>query len=119
MPRKGVDAISVDRLDHASREVMAAIAIERDRLRPDGPKTLYGWATLPVRKATSDNRWVEESPLEGNPYHADIRINLQEPVQGEEDPDVQDHTDPERKGRARQTQHALELALSAEWEDAP
>ena len=98
---------------------MASIAIERGQGRPDGPKKFHGWAVLPVRKATSDARWVEASQVDGNPYHADIRMNLQKPARGEEDPDGQDNIDPEKKSRARQTQHALELALSAEWEDAP
>ena len=119
IPAKGVDQISVDRLDHASRKVMASIAIERGQERPDGPKTFHGWAVLPVRKATASARRVEASPMDGNPYHADIRMNLQNPVPGEVVSDRQNKFDPEKQSRARQTQHALELALSAEWEDPP
>ena len=119
IPGKGVDKISVDRLDHESREVMAGIAIERGQERPDGPKTFHGWAVLPVQKATSCARRVEASPVDANPYHADIRMNLQKPVRGDEVSDGQDKLDPDKQSRARQTQHALELALSAEWEDPP
>ena len=118
IPGRGVDKISVDRLDHAARKVMAGIATERGQERSDGPKKFHGWAVLPVRKATSGARWVEASPVDGNPYHADIRMNLHKPVQGEEESHGQDNPDPAKRSRARQTQHALELALSAEWEDA-
>ena len=62
-------------------------------------------------------RHVEASPVDGNPYHADIRMNLQEPVSGEKVSDGPNKLDPEKQSRARQTQHALELALSAEWDD--
>ena len=119
IPGKGVDQISVDRLDHASRKVMAGIAIERGQERPDGPKTFHGWAVLPVHKATASARRVQASPVDGNPYHTDIRMNLQEPVPGEKISDGQSKLDAEKQSRARQTQHALELALSAKWEDPP
>lgn len=98
---------------------MADIAIGRGQVRPDGPKTFHGWAILPVHRATSRMRHVEASPVDGNPYHADIRMNLQEPVSGEKVSDGPNKLDPEKQSRARQTQHALELALSAEWEDPP
>lgn len=98
---------------------MAEIAIERGVNRPDGPKEFHGWAVLPVHRATSDTRWVEESPLDDNRYHADIRMQLQDHEHG----GGKDH---EEQGRAteelqrnRQRQHGLELALAAKWEDAP
>lgn len=98
---------------------MAEIARDRGQKRSDGPKKFHGWAVLPARKAASSARWVEASPVDGNPYHADIRMDLQSPFQGAEVLDEQDETDPGKITRDRQTQHALELALSAEWEDAP
>ena len=119
IPGRGVDRISVDRLDHASREVMAEIAIGRGQERPDGPKTFHGWAVLPVHKVKSKTRHVAASPVDGNPYHADITMDLEEPVPGETVSEEQNNVDPEKQSRARQTQHALELALSAEWEDPP
>lgn len=99
----GEDQISVDRLDHADRTEMARIAICRGHTRSDGPKEFQGWAILTVNDALANGRSVTPSPLDENPYHADICLNL---------PD-----DNER--RDRQKEHSVDLAARAYWEDPP
>ncbi len=97
------DGVSVDRMDHASRNEMAAIAIERGQGRGKEGAEFYGWAILQVREARGNGRTVEASPLESNRYHADIHLNLS--------------NDAER--RDEQKRHALELAVRASWEEVP
>lgn len=101
------DKISVDRMDHADRTRMARIAVRRGHERSDGPKEFQGWAVLTVGDACGDGRSVTESPLDDNPYHADICMNLS----------CGDKHRDER--RMMQKQHSLELALKAVWEEAP
>ena len=90
-------------MDFATRQEMAMLAAARGQERgPDG-KTFYGWAILTADKAASNGRFVEASPVESNPYHADICLNV---------PD-----NPDR--RELQKQHSVELAAHAKWEEAP
>jgi len=93
-------SISVDRMNHAPLPVLADLSKERGRSRG---KDFYGWATLTVRDAASNERTVEATPTDVNIYHADIILHL---------PD-----DNER--RDQQKQHANELAALAQWRDAP
>ena len=97
------DKISVDRMDHAEREHMARIATARAKERTDDGKTFYGWAMLTVGDAANDGRTVEASPIESNPFHADICLNL---------PD-------EGNRRDLQKRHSVDLAARAFWEDPP
>ena len=101
------DRISVDRMDHTDRTEMARIAYRRGHERSDGPKAFHGWAILTVGDASESGRSVRESPLDDNPYHADICMEL---------PDDDMHRDERRK---MQKQHSLELALKAVWEEGP
>lgn len=73
-------SVSVDRMDHASLETMATLARERAGARTP-PRQFRGWAVLPVRDAASSGRTVDATPLEGNPYHADIFLNLGDAAQ--------------------------------------
>ena len=97
------DRISVDRMDHASRDEMAALARSRGQARDNGSAPFYGWAILTVAHADANGRTVQPSPLESNPYHADICLNL---------PDDTDRRD-------KQKEHALDLAAHATWEESP
>ena len=95
------ESISVDRMDHAERRTLATIATERGKRREEGAKTLQGWAILTVSDA--EGRSVQESPIDSNPFHADIRLNL---------PDEGDRRDIQKK-------HSVDLAARASWEDPP
>ena len=97
------DKISADRLDHAHRTEMAGIASKRGHERRDGPKVFHGWAIVTANDASANGRWVKESPLDDNPYHSDICMELPE---GDERRDVQ-------------KEHSVDLAANATWEDAP
>ena len=98
---KDAASISVDRLDHATPEVMAALASRRAHNRQP-PRNFHGWAVLPVSTAKTNGRTVAASPLNGNPFHADIHLNI-------EDAEVRD----------AQKAHALELASGSQWLEAP
>ena len=90
-------------MDFATRQDMAILAVARGQGRePDG-KTFYGWAILTADKAASNGRTAEATPVESNPYHADLCLNLP------------DHSD----RRELQKQHSVELAAHAKWEEAP
>lgn len=102
--RKQDDRVSVDRMGHAGRGDMAAIAIGRAHERG---KEFRGWAILTVEDAKANGRDVEATPVVGaNPFHADILLNLPEGL-----------ADLER--RYEQKQHATDLARRARWERAP
>ena len=97
--RREDDRISVDRMDHAERAGMMELAAVRGRERGS---EFRGWAILTVAHAASNGRTVEAAPLESNPYHADICLNL--PDDGER--------------RELQKQHSVDLAARAVWEEA-
>ena len=97
------DRVSVDRMDHAERMEMARLATIRGQGRCNGGKDFQGWAILRVVDAATNGRTVETTPLEDNPYHADICLNL--PANGER--------------RERQKEHSVDLAAHASWEDPP
>lgn len=103
---EGVTTISVDRLDHASDETMAAIsddvALERSE-RSGRRQSFYGWATVTVQEASERRRLVHYTPKRGNIYHADIDLNT--PVSPE--------------FRDAQKEHANELAAKSKWRPRP
>lgn len=95
-------SLSVDRLDHASDEVMAEIGDRIARAR-GSDRSFYGWAVVTVGQASKMGRTVRATPLSNNPYHADIDLNI--PLSGER--------------RDMQKQHALDLSTVAQWRERP
>ena len=71
-PKEDTADLSVDRVDEAPRENVAAIA-ERDATNEDPERIFYGWAVVSCECAQTDCI-VRASPIEHppNPYHADI-----------------------------------------------
>lgn len=98
---QGTNAISVDRLDHAALEVMANLSELRAQSRRP-PRSFHGWAVLTVNAARSGGRTVAATPMSENPYHADIRLN----IDGKEVRDAQ-------------KAHALDLASRSRYLSAP
>ena len=90
-------------MDHVDRKDMATIAIERGNSRETGGKVFQGWAILTVNDAEAEGRSVAESPIDSNPFHADIWLNL--PGEGDR--------------RDMQKKHSVDLAARAFWEDPP
>ena len=90
-------------MDHADREHMATIAIAIGKGRGDGGKDFHGWAILTVNNAAANGRTVQASPIDSNPFHADICLNL---------PDDGDR-------REIQKEHSVDLAAHASWEYPP
>ncbi len=101
--RPADNRISVDRMDFATRLEMATLTTARGQERDPAGKTFYGWAILTANNAASNGRIVEATPVESNPYHADICLNLSDR--------------PDR--RELQKQHSVDLAAHATWEEAP
>ena len=95
------ESISVDRMDHAQMDELAAWSQERARNRGTN-RRFYGWAVLRVRDAAANGRTVEATPAPRNRCHADIHLN----VTGEE-------------RRRQQKDHATELADKSRWLEAP
>lgn len=96
--RDGVREISVDRLSFGHH---AQISKVHDTERFN--QTFYGWAVLAAKEAAEQGRSVVASPVQDNPYHAEIVL----PDAGRDDP-VDD-----------QNAHALSLAMRAKWMPRP
>ena len=109
MPRRvflegwGKVTLSVDRLDFAEPEEMAAlgdkVAVGRSVNRT---VTFYGWAVIDAEDAGSSERRVVYTPRPDNPYHTDIIL----PDSAAED-------------RDEQISHAQELADASLWRERP
>ena len=97
------ESISVDRMDHAPIDELAAWSRERARNRGTD-RRFYGWAVLKVRDAEKDGRNVAATPTPQNRCHADIFLNVTA-------------TGEERKHQ--QEEHALQLAEHSWWREAP
>ena len=97
------ESISVDRMDHAPIEELAAWSRERARNRGTD-RRFYGWAVLKVRDAEKDGRNVVATPTPQNRRHADIFLNITA-------------TGEERKHQ--QEEHAFKLAEHSWWREAP
>ena len=97
------ESISVDRMNHAPIDELAAWSRERARSRGTD-RRFYGWAVLKVRDAKEDGRTVEATPTPQNRCHADIFLNVTA-------------TGEERKHQ--QKEHALQLAEHSRWRGAP
>ena len=105
LERHGAESISVDRMDRASEDVLAELAVSRAGARTP-PKDFQGWAVVSVEHAASEGRTVRATPLPDNPYHADIFLNIPENA-------------PEIERRRRQKLHAQRLAIHSVWREAP
>lgn len=96
--------LSVDRLDFAEPEEMAALgdSVAASRSSVDRKVTFYGWAVITAEDAGSSERQVVYTPQPDNPYHTDIIL----PDSVAEDPD-------------EQVRHAQELADASRWRERP
>ena len=97
------ESISVDRMDHAPVDELAAWSWERARNRGTD-RRFYGWAVLKVRDAEKDGRTVEATPTLQNRCHADIFLNI---------------TATEEERKHQQEEHAHRLATHSRWREAP
>lgn len=99
----GKVTLSVDRLDFAEPEEMAAlgdsVAVGRSVNRK---VTFYGWLVIAAEDAGSSGRQVVYTPQPDNPYHTDIILP---------DSIVED--------RDEQVRHAQELADASRWCERP
>ena len=99
LEKEGETDISVDRLDYPTPQEAAAIgeraAVARDR-------TFYGWAVVTAENAGTHQRQVRATPLQDNPYHADIVL-----------PDIAS------EDREEQKRHAQELRDASRWRSRP
>ena len=103
LERIGVDKISVDRLCCASLSVFVQIGDEIAKNRSNGKRSFYGWAVLTVQEAECSDRKVESTPIENNPYHADICL--------------MDLPSDDDELKLAQNRHAVALAAKSEWLD--
>ena len=101
LEREEAKSISVDWMDHAPIDELAAWSRERARKR-EPSRQFHGWAVLKVWHAEKDGRTVEATPTLQNRCHADIFLN----VTGEE-------------RRRQQKDHAVTLADKSRWREAP
>ena len=101
LEQAGERRISVDRLTRAPLPDVAANARRVGEQR-DPPRNFYGWAVVRVSQVRNAGCEVEDSPLPGNPYHADIVL-----------PDsIEDNRD-------EQELYAVMLAGMARWRPCP
>lgn len=105
LERIGAPSISVDRMDLAPRTRLAALALARAGARTP-PRQFRGWAELSVAHASQDGRTVAPTPLDENPWHADIFLHIPAGL-----------SDIER--RRQQKLHAERLARHSAWREAP
>ena len=96
-PPKDTNEISVNRMDFASKELLAELGINNSRKLG---KNFWGWYTLTVDEIKAVGCSINASPFEGNPYHADIVVPVTQ--------NVEDHRD-------AITEYARELAFHAKF----
>lgn len=94
--REDTRILSVDRLrgDWLADATDVAIGYDEGRGR-----TFYGWATVSEERASQNDRVVDPSPQEDNPYHADLVLPLIVMF-----------------NRKTYERHAVELAAQASWQ---
>lgn len=100
LERPGVRKISVDRLalSPSNEAVAIADAVAAGR---EGNRSFYGWAVITAAEVIAVGCVVVASPLQWNPYHADIVLPESAVDEWE------------------QRQYALELAARARWLGRP
>lgn len=100
LEKPSVRRLSVERLDNAPQaeidRIAKAVAVNRHT-------SLKRWAKVKAEHAREDGRDVEYTPVEGNPYHADIVL-----------PEL---SGDEKADRRMQAFHAKKLADNAIWSD--
>lgn len=97
LERPGKREISVDRLDCAPEIDAIKIA---DDVATAREANFYGWAVVVTELVCTNERVVNATPREGNPYHADIVL-----------------PSPADQDREEQKQHAKDLADMAKWRE--
>lgn len=65
------EKLSVDRIDLPS-SISVLIEICNKTVKDRGASGFYGWAVMTAKEASIDGRKVLSSPLDDNPYHANI-----------------------------------------------
>ena len=100
LEKKGEPKLSVDRLSVAPVDEAVEIAEGVASNRTNA--TFCGWAFLTSSSARENGREALASPLESNPYHADIVL----PEAAVEDPE-------------EQKRHAQDLADASRWRERP
>lgn len=95
----GEKTLSVDRLDCVASETAAALG---DSVAAQRNATFHGWAVITAQDAEGSGRRVAATPLDHNPYHADIIL----PDSAVEEQD-------------EQLRHAQELADASRWQSRP
>ena len=99
LEKEGNNLLSVDRFGFCSEAKLTDIQDKNAELRSKTElkqRSFYGWAKITAIIARKNRRTVQSTPLESNPYHADINL-------------------PEGIDRDDQKEHAKELASNAEW----
>ena len=99
--RRDERSLSTDRLNIGTDAEMAELG--EHRARANGNKSFYGWSTVTVEQASGDGRSVCLAPIAGNPYHAEIELNIDGRF---------DHWD-------KQKEHSAILAAYAVWRPKP
>ncbi len=95
LERYGIRTISVDLLKDDSHNTVQCLAEQAAEQRG---RTFYGWAVVPVFLAEENGRDALASPIDDNPFHADIRLPTEAEI-----------------SREIQKRHAKELADFAVW----
>lgn len=100
LEKRGEKNISVDRIDTASSiDILVDIS---DKIAKNRQRTFYGWAVITAENASNNEREVLASPLQHNPYHADIILPDAAVIK-----------------REKQKTHAQQLADKATWRERP
>lgn len=106
---KGDRVVSLDRLDMAPLLNVAKIAFAHaTAIR----KTFYGWANVRARFVRENGRTVEHVPELGNEYHSEVYYPLK--TCGKNLTELQ-----LKQWNEEAKEHAIDLALSAEWQPWP
>ena len=101
LEKAGVREISVDRLNCTTPDKSAANGRRVGEQR-DPPLNFYGWAVVSTERVRNVGCNVVDSPLPGNPYHADIVL-----------------PDSVAANREEQEHYAVTLAGMAGWRPYP
>ena len=100
LEKRGEKNLSVDRIDVASSiDILVEIS---DKIAKNRQRPFCGWAVIIAENASDNGREVLSTPLQDNPYHADIILPDAAVIEREE-----------------QKTHAQQLADKATWRERP